>query len=112
MAALWARSGAGWAVRLQLQAAQAGRPGSQRCSAASTYTSVRLAGGCLMTLITLTMGELASAFPMSEPACTAHCSSHMLHLNILSQQACCNCSFPIMSRPAALRLRNGVCISP
>ena len=82
MVALWARFGAGWAVRLQLHPTQAGRPGSQRCSAASTYTSVRLAGGCLMTLITLTMGELVSAFPMSEPACTAHCSSRMLHLNM------------------------------
>ena len=82
MAALCALSGAGWAVRLQLDPAQAGRPGSQRCSAACTYTSVLLAGGCLMVLITMTMGELVSAYPMSEPTIEtlADQSAHIMHI--------------------------------
>ena len=68
MAALCAHFGAGSVVRLQLYPMQAWHPGSQRCRAACIHAGMLLAGGSLMILITMTIGELVSAFPMSELA--------------------------------------------
>ena len=72
-----------------------------------------------MILITLTMGELVSAFPMSELACTSLRSSPSfmswhaaLPAYLLNQRACCNHSCHFLSRPAVLRFIHGICTSP
>ena len=109
-AALCAHSGAGSAVRLQLHSTQVGHFGR------SALQSMLLAGGCLMILVTMTMGELVSAFPMSELACTA------LSAPLLHDLACCTpCVSTILvcllrsqlyfllSRRAVPRTLNGAC---
>ena len=66
-----------------------------------------------MVLITMTMGELVSAYPMSEPTLLPSCMSQRrlpsVRLHCLNGPAAIT-AINFLSRPAALRSLSGVCL--